>query len=181
MNVKGKKIVTACQTRWNTSFQMLDRLLKLKWPVTAVLPDENITKRSDRSIDLRSEQWSLAEKLVKILKPFNVVTTFFSYEENVSTSSILPVLLDHLKAPGSDDEADFMAICQFKEGVSFQIKRRWKLDVLDVSSPLLLSSFFDPHFKHCVLSKLKDDDAKYLKEKIIEYMEALDNTHRCEN
>ena len=67
----------------------------------------------------------LAEELVKILEPFNIATTFLSYEENVSASSILPVLyglLDHLKAPASDDEADSMAICQFKEAVSSQIK-----------------------------------------------------------
>ena len=120
MNVKGKKLVTACQTHWNSSFQMLDHLLKLKWPVIAVLSDENVTKRSDCSLDLRSEQWSLAEELVKILEPFNIATTFLSYEENVSASSILHVLyglLDNLKGLESDDETDSVAICQFKEAV----------------------------------------------------------------
>ena len=54
----------------------------IKRPVSAVLSDERITKRSDRTLDLKSEQWTLAEDLVKVLSPFEVATTFFSYEEN---------------------------------------------------------------------------------------------------
>ena len=47
----------------------------------------SVTKRSDHSLDLRSEQWALAEELVKVLRPFEVATTFFSYEENFSLSA----------------------------------------------------------------------------------------------
>ena len=56
MDVNGRKLVKACVTSWNSSYKMLDRLLKLRWAVTAVLSDEEVTKRSDRCIDLKSEQ-----------------------------------------------------------------------------------------------------------------------------
>ena len=56
MDVNGRKLVKACVTCWNSSYKMLDRLLKLRWAVTAVLSDEEVTKRSDRCIDLKSEQ-----------------------------------------------------------------------------------------------------------------------------
>ena len=58
---------------------------------------------------LKSEQWKLAEDLVKILEPFNIVTTFLSYEENVAIS--LHGVIDQLKP--SIDPADSTAIRQF--------------------------------------------------------------------
>ena len=47
---------------------MLDRLLKLWWPITAVLSDSKVTKPSDRYLDLKSEQWKLVEELVEVLR-----------------------------------------------------------------------------------------------------------------
>ena len=169
MNINGRKLVKSCTTRWNSTFEMLDRLIKLRWPVTAVLSDEEVTKRNDRYLDLKSEQWNLAEDLVKVLEPFNVVTTFLSYEENVSISSVFPLLhglLDQLK-PSTDSSA----IRQFKDKVSQEIKRRWELDSVDVSSPLLISAALDPRFRNLTFTKIDDAEKEELKEKIIELAE----------
>ena len=59
MGNREKKLVQECATRWNSTFYMLERLLEMRWPVSAVLSDEQITKRSDRSLHLRTEQWTL--------------------------------------------------------------------------------------------------------------------------
>ena len=79
MGNREKKLVQECATRWNSTFCKLERLLEMRWPVPAVLSDEQITKRSDRSLDLRTEQWTLTEELVNVLS-LEVATTFFSYE-----------------------------------------------------------------------------------------------------
>ena len=74
---------------------MLDRLIKLRWPVTAVLSDDSVTKRSDHYLDLKTEQWNIASELVKVLEPFDIATTFFSYEESEESpllSCVLPIL-----------------------------------------------------------------------------------------
>ena len=168
MDVNGRKLVKACVTCWNSSNEMFDRLLKLRWPVTAVLSDEEVTKRS--------EQWKLAEDLVKILQPFNIATTFLSYEENVSISSVFPILhglIDQLKP--SIDPADFTAIRQFKEKVSQEIKRRWELDSIDITSPL------DPHFRQLTFTNLEEAISEDLKEKIIEYAEEQQKLQKEEN
>ena len=60
MELAEKKLVKDCATRWNSSLYMLQRLLQLMWPVTAVLSDDSVTKRTDRHLDLKAEQWSLA-------------------------------------------------------------------------------------------------------------------------
>ena len=85
MKTEQKKVVRDCATRWNSSFYMLDRLLQLRWPITAVLSDEDVTKHADRYLDLKSDQWFLAADLTKILHPFEVATKCFSYETNIQS------------------------------------------------------------------------------------------------
>ena len=92
MEIAEKKLVQECATHWNSTFYMLERLLRLRWPVSAVLSDDRVTKRCDRSLDLTSGQWALAEELVSVLRPFEVATTFLSYEQNSSLFSVLPIL-----------------------------------------------------------------------------------------
>lgn len=42
----------------------------------------NYCQKSDRYLDLKSDQWALAEELLKVLSPFEVATTYFGIEEN---------------------------------------------------------------------------------------------------
>ena len=91
MNITAKKLINSCPTRWN-SIHMLQRVLKLRWPITAVLSDDTTTKKSNRYLDLKTEQWKLTEDLAAVLEPFTIATTFFSYEENVSISSVFAIL-----------------------------------------------------------------------------------------
>ena len=181
MNVEGKKLVRCCATPWNSQLAMLDRLLKLRWPVTAVLSDEEVSKRNDRYLDLKNEQWNLAEDLIKVLEPFSVATSLLSYEENVSVSAVFPILhglLDQLKSSVDDDAP---VIRQFKDKVSKQIKEKWELKCVDVSSPLLLTSALDPRFRQLVFIKLNDFKKEELKEKIVEYMEKFKEELKDQN
>ncbi len=57
-----------------------------------MLSDETVTKRSDRYLDFTTEQWVLAEELVKVLKPFKVATVFLQYEHNSYLSCVFPVV-----------------------------------------------------------------------------------------
>ena len=43
MNITAKKLINSCPTRWNSTYEMLECLLKLRWSITAVLSDETIT------------------------------------------------------------------------------------------------------------------------------------------
>ena len=170
MEIDQKKLIQDCPTRWNSSFYMLDRLVEMRWPVSAVLCDESVAKRSDRSLDLRSEQWVLAVDLVKALRPFEVATTFFSYEENTSLSCILPVifgLLESLKECGEDSAA----IREFKKMMVGELKRRWVLESLDTSSYMVLAAALDPRFKQ--LKFLKDSEIQSVKSELTERMDAF--------
>ena len=56
-----KKLVQDVATRLNSSLHMLERLLVTRWSIIAVLSDEAVTRRPDHCLDLKTEQWELAE------------------------------------------------------------------------------------------------------------------------
>jgi hypothetical protein len=102
MGIAEKKLIQSCATRWSSWYEMMARLLEMRWPITAVLSDDTVTKRSDQNLDLKSDQWSLMEE-----QPFQVATTFLQYEHNSSLSCILPIFhgLDLNVQPLPDDSA----------------------------------------------------------------------------
>ena len=130
----------------------------------------SVTKRSDHSLDLRSEQWALAEELVKVLRPFEVATTFFSYEENSSLSCILPVIFGLVESLKECSE-DSPAIRDFKQLMMAELKRQWDLDSLDTSSCLVIAAALDPRFKQ--LKFLNEVQTEALKSEITERMDSF--------
>ena len=170
MNITSKKLINSCPTRWNSTYEMLQRVLKLRWPITAVLSDDTTTKRSDRYLDLKTEQWKLTEDLVAVLEPFTIATTFFSYEENVAISSVFAILhglLEKLEKDFATEGSDSKIIKDFKETVGL-------LQSLHSAHPLLIGSLLDPRFKSITLSKFNEGDIKALKDGLIELMEVAE-------
>ena len=89
MNIPVKKLIQDCLTRWNSSFYMLKRILEVRWPTSVMLGEESITKKADRALDLRSEQWTLTEDLLPRLQKIEIVAVYFSEEEKISLSTVL--------------------------------------------------------------------------------------------
>jgi len=73
-----------------------------------------------------------------LLKYWNLVTTFFSFKENSSLSSVLPViigLIDGLirETRESEDESFPAAVKEFKIVVAKELTKRWGIENLDTS------------------------------------------------
>jgi hypothetical protein len=83
----GFTLVTDCNTRWNSCFMMLDRLLALKVSVKEVLEALKL------DCPLLHNDWQLIEQLVCILKPFKEQTDILQ-SNTMSMSQILPSLLE---------------------------------------------------------------------------------------
>ena len=156
MGVKHKKFIQDCPTRWNSVFYMIQRLLEMRWPITAVLSDEEVTQRSDRYLDVRSEQWELLGYLVKHLEPCEIATVFLSYETNVSVSCVHPIVQGLVTSLQADEE-DSPTCRRFKVAVASAIRRRWSLDSLDPARIEVLATAFDPRFKQ--LKFLSDEQS----------------------
>jgi len=114
--------------------------------------------------------WALAEELVKVLRPFEVAVTFFSYEENSSLSCILPVIFGLVESLKECSE-DCPAIRDFKQLMMAELKQRWDLDSLDTSSCLVIAAALDPRFKQ--LKFLNEVQIEALKSEITERMDSF--------
>ena len=93
---------------------MINRLLKLRLPISAVLADGAITRREHHNLDLQSSLWDLLEQLKAALNPFQVATTYLSSEYNVSVSTMLPVIHGIVKnmQPDSGDLTPIQTLLQ---------------------------------------------------------------------
>ena len=127
MGVEQKRLIQSCVS---SCYEMLSRLLEMRWPISAVLSDDSVTKRSEHYLDLKSEQWAIAEEQVTVLRPLQIATTFIQYENNTSLSCVLPVIhvLDLSLQPSTDDSSAVW------EKVRLELRSRWSLDCLDSTS-----------------------------------------------
>jgi len=117
MGMPVKSVIQDCSTRWNSSCYLLERFVETRWPISAVLSDEKVTKkRSDRKLDLTNKKWELAKELLGPLHPIETATIYFSEEKRVSISTVLPILLgitDNLKVLDKDS----CVVKEFKQTV----------------------------------------------------------------
>ena len=105
-----------------------------------------------------------------MLKPFDVATTFFSYEEGTTISCILPILHGVVQSLSFTAD-DSTSIRTFKDTVSKDIKRRWELDSYTSDNILLLSSMLDPRFKD--LTFVPSNEKEALKDEIVKRLEKI--------
>ena len=148
MQVEQHNLVQDVATRWNSTYFLIERLLEQRWPVTAVLSDPSVTKYSDRSLDLTSEQWNLLAELKPVLHVLQVATTFLSAEYNVSISALQPIVHGLTRSMEVTEE-DSPAIRQCKCAISKELRSRWSLNSIDPTSPGsdLVAVCLDPRFK----------------------------------
>ena len=95
------KPVQDVPTRWNSSFYMLERLLKLKLALHAVFQNDVHKKFRDLMMDDR--QWKLAEEFVDVMRPLEIATSILGGQKCVTASLVLPVIVsvrDGLAAAG---------------------------------------------------------------------------------
>ena len=89
LQIPQHQLVQECETRWNSTFLMLERILEQP-AICAVLTENK--DRSVRSLFPDSSEWIVIEELVGVLKPFYDTTTFFSGSKYPTFSCLAPLL-----------------------------------------------------------------------------------------
>ncbi|KAK0155272.1 Zinc finger BED domain-containing protein 4 [Merluccius polli] len=82
----GKTLVRDCSTRWNSTFDMLRRLLEIRTEVNQVLEELNMDT-------LLTSDWAKLENMVKLLEPFAIHTDQLQ-SDSQSLSQVVPCLLN---------------------------------------------------------------------------------------
>ena len=59
-----------------------------------MLSDNSVIKISDQYLDLKTEQWNISTEFVKVFEPYDIATTFLSYEEIHHYPAVYLYLMD---------------------------------------------------------------------------------------
>ena len=95
LNLPDHVFIQDVTTRWNSSFHMLERLVEQRKAITAA----NI--KCQPPAELNTQQWLLAEKVIKLLKVFEEAAQEVS-REYASASVIIPIIIAPRKRISED-------------------------------------------------------------------------------
>ena len=73
--VKKHRLIQSCKTRWNSVYEMLQRLHEQKQCILAVLSDRNVvTPSKEESLSLSTAQWNRISSLLPVLEALQMAT-----------------------------------------------------------------------------------------------------------
>ena len=120
------EVIVDCPTRWNSSLDMLERLVKLRWAIGAVLSDPTFTARNHAStLEMTDGNRCLAKALIPVLKPLKRVTTLSSGQNYPSLSSVFPhlfIIIKNIEVQVADEPA---AAKECRQVIVKELKRRY--------------------------------------------------------
>ncbi|GBP12136.1 Zinc finger BED domain-containing protein 4 [Eumeta japonica] len=157
-------VFQACVTRWNSTFYMFERFLKIKDVLSLYANNNNIES-------ILPEEWKIIECCLEVLQPFEEATREMSSSWAIisSVSPILQMLLkkidDYLTKPRESD-AIRLAVSNLKSQFSA------KFSSFDDNNLYAISTYLDPRYKHKFLKlvteeKIKDEVIKMVNNPVV--------------
>lgn len=141
------------ETRWNSTYIMLERAQKLKHPLVSTL-----LATGSLDMEFSSQDWNLMEKLVNVLGVFYEATKALS-SSDASISCVIPLVTTILKSL-EVKSADF-GIMGMKRGLREEMARRFA--GIESKEILALATLLDPNYQiHFFRDKDALKDAKQL-------------------
>lgn len=137
-------IMRDCTTRWNSTFYMFERFLKLKDSLCLYANSHNIPHIS-------AEEWMAMESCVSILQPFEEATRNLSSSQAL-ISSIIPIMytlkktIDDTTAPTTGNDTNDGIILNFIDVLKQEMTK--KFSNLEDNSLFTISTFLDPRYKN---------------------------------
>ncbi|XP_038133603.1 E3 SUMO-protein ligase ZBED1-like, partial [Cyprinodon tularosa] len=141
LGLQELKLMQEVETRWNSTYLMLQRLMELREPVGATLAG----LQTDIPI-LTSEEFRIVRGCLSLLNPFYYATVELSAEETVSASKVIP-LLKMLEQSLQEEMAKPAPPASHEVGDHLIRQLREKLQMLQSMSILALATLLDPRFK----------------------------------
>lgn len=135
------KLVQEAEARWNSTFEMLRRLVELREPVGAAL-----ASLATEIPPLSSDEFSSVSACLALLSGFNDATVELSEEKTVSGSKVLP-LLKMLDENLQEEMTDVASPVARQMGEHLKRQLREKLNTLQSMSIMSLATMLDPRFK----------------------------------
>ena len=160
------KLIQAVQHRWNSVYDMIERLCEQQAAVSAVLHQHRDLLHLEHS----PAEWRLLEDLSKVLEPFKDATTYLSASRYPTVSILGPVLHEILTTLEKRDSSTSSAICQVKTVIASDLKTRYQDD--EVRMLLNKASLLDPRVKslvHLTVEEQTDTVDELINEIVLEF------------
>ncbi|XP_058799068.1 E3 SUMO-protein ligase ZBED1-like [Phymastichus coffea] len=167
MDMKKEKLIQSCNTRWDSKYFMFESLVQNKTPISAVLADRQVTKRDvTQKLEITESNWVDMEKLLVMLKAFQVATTIFCSQTDVTISVVRPVIHSIISNHLATTPEDNAVSKKFKKEANSSLKRRFRFEENDFEIDIMhISQFFDPRHKSlsCESAEMKQEVVDYVK------------------
>ena len=150
----GKKLLSNCPTRWSSTFFLLERLLNVKEPLTAILNELEWD-------NLATSEWKAIDSICRLLQPFAQYTTLVSGEEYTTVSGVLPIIMElnlHLEEQKHNSELSSLA-SQLQSDLKRRFKKYTDPGDLDYEPLFLVATMLDPRYK-VLLNRTQMESAK---------------------
>ncbi|MBN3273428.1 ZBED1 protein, partial [Polyodon spathula] len=165
-------LITDCTSRWNTTFDMFECLVRERLNIHAVLNCPEVTKPSDAmNLTLSDSQWDIIEAMVPVLRPLHVATRIMCSQEYPTLSGVYPILCSlknqHLRVK----ETDIEAVADFKRIVVSVLEMCYNTaDEVLCQDPALICTFLDPRYKSLLF--LKPSQREAVRAQVVSYMQS---------
>lgn len=136
-----KKLILEVDTRWNSTYLMLQRIYEEREPVGAALA----TLRTDVA-PLTSEEYQAISECMKVLAPFQVATVELSEEKRVSGSKVIP-MMKMLRYTINETLKNITNDTAIQLGQNLSRRLADTFSALESTSVLTLATLLDPRFK----------------------------------
>ena len=127
-------------TRWNSTFLMLQRFLQLQPVMRSVLLDQDWKNKLD--VNISNADWSLMEKVVKVLGVFLEATERFS-SPSACISEVIPTVTGLLVTLNVNDRDD-VGVKDFKRKLKESLERR--LGDKETLDQYAVATLLDPRY-----------------------------------
>ncbi|KAF0748355.1 zinc finger BED domain-containing protein 4-like, partial [Aphis craccivora] len=141
---KPKKLLQDVQTRWNSTYYMLNRFIELEIPIIGTLGLLNKASQT-----LNSDEWTIIKELCTVLRPFEEATRAVSCESYMTASIVIVLTQGLLNACKKLHTMEFneRTLIIIKQLLD-KIENRGVWKNVDRSKTLCRCTFLDPRFKN---------------------------------
>ena len=147
LQLKELKLIQSCPTRWNSTYDMCDRLVRNRDAIVSVLGDRQVTTLNVAlKLEMQEQDWITLGEIITILEPIELATKELCSEQKVTISLVLPILHGLINNHLNFNNADSDHSRQFKNTLQISFQNRFALET-DLENVHRIASFLDPRSK----------------------------------
>ncbi|XP_053978885.1 zinc finger BED domain-containing protein 4 [Hylaeus volcanicus] len=149
-----QKLIHDVPSRWNSTYNMIDRFIVLEEPIkaTAAIINKNIPQNTNA-------EWEILHELTVILKPIESATKIISGQQYPTVSIIIPLTSGLRNICQKLEQKDF-SICTQQIIHHIEIGILERFTEIGTNIIIQICTFLDPHFKNAFFSQEKLDITK---------------------